>query len=123
MRTLFFLMIRRPPRSTLFPYTTLFRSERTPRARTARPLTLLPDQLPAQQQAKIVLEDAYHVGRQASVRLAAQVRDVDRDPPARFEFADALGEHVGQHLQVLEVRRRDALAREFLLEIGRASCR
>src|SRR3954462_6714148 len=25
-RSLFFLMIRRPPRSTLFPYTTLFRS-------------------------------------------------------------------------------------------------
>src|SRR5260370_9796557 len=25
----FFLMIRRPPRSTLFPYTTLFRSKRT----------------------------------------------------------------------------------------------
>src|SRR5579875_3965855 len=25
---LFFLMIRRPPRSTLFPYTTLFRSRR-----------------------------------------------------------------------------------------------
>src|SRR3712207_8285496 len=25
-RQLFFLMIRRPPRSTLFPYTTLFRS-------------------------------------------------------------------------------------------------
>ena len=26
----FFLMIRRPPRSTLFPYTTLFRSVKTP---------------------------------------------------------------------------------------------
>src|SRR3712207_9068085 len=26
--TFFFLMIRRPPRSTLFPYTTLFRSSR-----------------------------------------------------------------------------------------------
>src|SRR5215475_15599763 len=26
----FFLMIRRPPRSTLFPYTTLFRSARRP---------------------------------------------------------------------------------------------
>src|SRR5256885_7651580 len=26
----FFLMIRRPPRSTLFPYTTLFRSRQTP---------------------------------------------------------------------------------------------
>src|SRR6266516_1262428 len=31
----FFLMIRRPPRSTLFPYTTLFRSARPPRARDA----------------------------------------------------------------------------------------
>src|SRR2546421_10855520 len=29
----FFLMIRRPPRSTLFPYTTLFRSAAQPRAR------------------------------------------------------------------------------------------
>src|SRR4051794_41633355 len=28
----FFLMIRRPPRSTLFPYTTLFRSRRRRRA-------------------------------------------------------------------------------------------
>src|SRR3712207_9329915 len=27
MNVVFFLMIRRPPRSTLFPYTTLFRSE------------------------------------------------------------------------------------------------
>src|SRR6266702_7998057 len=27
-RFFFFLMIRRPPRSTLFPYTTLFRSQR-----------------------------------------------------------------------------------------------
>src|SRR3712207_7642937 len=29
----FFLMIRRPPRSTLFPYTTLFRSKLTVRRR------------------------------------------------------------------------------------------
>src|SRR2546426_9119762 len=33
-QSFFFLMIRRPPRSTLFPYTTLFRSRR----RGARPL-------------------------------------------------------------------------------------
>src|SRR5215216_6250947 len=32
----FFLMIRRPPRSTLFPYTTLFRSPSSPRPCTAR---------------------------------------------------------------------------------------
>src|SRR6266536_5348000 len=33
----FFLMIRRPPRSTLFPYTTLFRS---PRPQLRRPRSL-----------------------------------------------------------------------------------
>src|SRR5215470_13651199 len=32
----FFLMIRRPPRSTLFPYTTLFRSSPTPFAFSSR---------------------------------------------------------------------------------------
>src|SRR5215204_7100808 len=32
----FFLMIRRPPRSTLFPYTTLFRSRRGCRRSCAR---------------------------------------------------------------------------------------
>src|SRR5258708_28419702 len=40
----FFLMIRRPPRSTLFPYTTLFRSpakrpRRRSRSRPSRPRT------------------------------------------------------------------------------------
>src|SRR5688572_31623533 len=35
----FFLMIRRPPRSTLFPYTTLFRSQEPPKLRLA-PLAL-----------------------------------------------------------------------------------
>src|SRR5215813_14633305 len=39
----FFLMIRRPPRSTLFPYTTLFRSRAPPqRARPPRPRTVQP---------------------------------------------------------------------------------
>src|ERR1039457_7525089 len=35
---IFFLMIRRPPRSTLFPYTTLFRSPRSTARPTAHPL-------------------------------------------------------------------------------------
>src|SRR6266567_4959088 len=33
----FFLMIRRPPRSTLFPYTTLFRPGHAPRLRLGPP--------------------------------------------------------------------------------------
>src|SRR3712207_8357277 len=37
-------MIRRPPRSTLFPYTTLFRSERSVRSRSAAfMMTATPD--------------------------------------------------------------------------------
>src|SRR5438093_10152063 len=34
--TFFFLLIRRPPRSTLFPYTTLFRSPGTPKESEAK---------------------------------------------------------------------------------------
>src|SRR3712207_6997401 len=37
----FFLMIRRPPRSTLFPYTTLFRSRRALRPQGRWPRALL----------------------------------------------------------------------------------
>src|SRR3712207_6869276 len=37
----FFLMIRRPPRSTLFPYTTLFRSSLPWRAATPTPRPLV----------------------------------------------------------------------------------
>src|SRR3712207_9352889 len=37
MTLFFFLMIRRPPRSTLFPYTTLFRSQDACRPRRAHP--------------------------------------------------------------------------------------
>src|SRR6266853_6997941 len=35
----FFLMIRRPPRSTLFPYTTLFRSRGAARSRSLQKVT------------------------------------------------------------------------------------
>src|SRR5258707_11993431 len=40
----FFLMIRRPPRSTLFPYTTLFRSPKFP-AWLGSPLSLVAEPL------------------------------------------------------------------------------
>ena len=38
-----------------------------------------------------------------------EVCDVYGYPSARFEFADAFGEHLSQHLQVLDVGRRDVL--------------
>src|SRR3712207_7924297 len=46
MITFFFLMIRRPPRSTLFPYTTLFRSPPSARASTPDPVAARDDGLP-----------------------------------------------------------------------------
>src|SRR5260221_8282602 len=42
----FFLMIRRPPRSTLFPYTTLFRSRETLLAARRLVAAAIPEQRP-----------------------------------------------------------------------------
>src|SRR5258708_12820123 len=49
---IFFLMIRRPPRSTLFPYTTLFRS--SGRAKTSTIRAVGNDQLDAQTSARLL---------------------------------------------------------------------
>src|SRR5690349_22750191 len=45
-------MIRRPPRSTLFPYTTLFRSRRARHLRRRRSGGVRPDHLRAAQQVR-----------------------------------------------------------------------
>src|SRR3989475_13190732 len=85
----FFLMIRRPPRSTLFPYTTLFRSLYAgSRTTHGRGLRLLPDRLrawrysvqrpagaagPGRREARrTARRDAAHGGR-AGRRAAARV--------------------------------------------------
>ncbi len=99
-------------------------AERSPRARAGGAFALLPDHLTTEQEAEVVLEDADHVGREAAIRLAAEVRDVDRDPAAGLERSDAFGEHIAKQLQVLEVGGRYALAFELLFvllarEVGR----
>src|SRR5947208_6870613 len=48
----FFLLIRRPPGSTLFPYTTLFRSGWRSRCRPAHPQAATPHPLPQGQPAR-----------------------------------------------------------------------
>src|SRR3712207_7946151 len=58
MYIFFFLMIRRPPRSTLFPYTTLFRSDGMS-VRSAWPSWLSP--IGWGQQARPYAEDAWWV--------------------------------------------------------------
>src|SRR3712207_9236227 len=54
-RCFFFLMIRRPPRSTLFPYTTLFRSiELTRASRGGTPVKTDQDTVPAQSSTRLI---------------------------------------------------------------------
>src|SRR5438067_6352227 len=52
----FFLMIRRPPRSTLFPYTTLFRSQYDKFRQVNRFLELVDDVLPQRALRKDIVD-------------------------------------------------------------------
>src|SRR3712207_8684523 len=79
MITFFFLMIRRPPRSTLFPYTTLFRSIRLRAAVALRAAAARP--------AAVVLECRAGVDG----RLATQGPVEPRDGALLHELQLALG--------------------------------
>src|SRR4030095_13325304 len=85
---LFFLMIRRPPRSTLFPYTTLFRSPRSWMRRLSAFLLLLSFEASAQLPDKVTLEEVLRIVSEGP-RVAASQRDADavraeRDAAGRF---------------------------------------
>src|SRR3712207_7820592 len=63
----FFLMIRRPPRSTLFPYTTLFRSSLGCKTSHGRPAITSPASAPPTPTASIPSPPAF--GDRKSTRL------------------------------------------------------
>src|SRR3712207_9456569 len=88
----FFLMIRRPPRSTLFPYTTLFRSLR----RRAGPRHALPELL----------------RRRAPLRVAGRTRPVGS---ARRPVADGRRPHRSEE-HTSELQSRQYLVCRLLLE-------
>src|SRR2546427_12350128 len=84
--SLFFLMIRRPPRSTLFPYTTLFRSRAAEADVVVVNHHLLASDLAVRmasdnwQEAavlppyrRLVLDEAHHLEDVAAMHLGAQV--------------------------------------------------
>src|SRR3712207_9421313 len=101
MRDFFFLMIRRPPRSTLFPYTTLFRSRRPARR---------DDQLPLRDPAVV------RVGGRARGRRDAR----GRDPRSAARRALLRGARAGDRLRseehTSELQSRQYLVCRLLLE-------
>src|SRR3712207_8639097 len=90
----FFLMIRRPPRSTLFPYTTLFRSRE-------------------QQQAQRVA-----LGVQGAVRVAGEHEDADRlaaDTAQRAEVRGRRRAHRGHRHGRSEEHTSELQSRQYLV--------
>src|SRR6266446_10541751 len=83
---IFFLMIRRPPRSTLFPYTTLFRSRaRSPldRRPCAPPrFARKPPILPASENSRTALAALRPRGWPAPFSLSLQRQQKPRETPA-----------------------------------------
>src|SRR5687767_11367989 len=75
----FFLMIRRPPRSTLFPYTTLFRSH--------LPLEVRGDLMPS---AGVGVDDRR---RQLGQRAARAAGAIDPSPEPGMHIAPGVGQH------------------------------
>src|SRR3712207_8509374 len=69
--TFFFLMIRRPPRSTLFPYTTLFRSQSDDLDQFAR-LQRLPGRPAVEHQEMVERVLARHVAGEAGEGLRSE---------------------------------------------------
>src|SRR3712207_9157843 len=92
-QVIFFRMMRRPPRSTRFPYTTLFRSEMQGRGRLA--LAILVEQL-RREEFELTVGRPQVVTKQIDGKLHEPVERVTIDTP---------GEYVGTLTQALAVRR------------------
>src|SRR3989442_8493263 len=71
-------MIRRPPRSTLFPYTTLFRSGQITLEQVARHVSLSPDHFTRKFRASTGLTFAEYLTCVRVERYSAKVSPVDR---------------------------------------------
>src|SRR3712207_8834248 len=93
-------MIRRPPRSTLFPYTTLFRSKKTPSGQWATPATLL-DEL-----------------AQAGHELPAKILEWRQLAKLKSTYTDTLQEHMNPRSEehTSELQSRQYLVCRLLLE-------
>src|SRR2546429_3163713 len=114
----FFLMIRRPPRSTLFPYTTLFRSQNG-LMRTR----MVPFRRRVQRLARIVRQAAADTGKRAELTIEGASGELDRQVLERMlpPFEHMLRNAVVHGIEKPEerVRRGKAETGRILLELHR----
>src|SRR2546421_5915633 len=110
-------MIRRPPRSTLFPYTTLFRSSLSPRRFLFFPELVVEHEFGHQYWYGMVatneFEDAWldeGVNSYTEVKIMEDV--LGRDTSFLNQFGITAGEHEVQHLQFIGVADLDPMARK-----------
>src|SRR3712207_7239137 len=101
--SVFFLMIRRPPRSTLFPYTTLFRSCWHPRRRARHPGQ------PVDEAPDAVVEGTLHVAAELE-----GVRGLHAHPPMDERRDEARRVRSEEHTS--ELQSRQYLVCRLLLE-------
>src|SRR3712207_8253501 len=88
---MFFLMIRRPPRSTLFPYTTLFRSRRVdlPNCRAELVTPEFSDMSVLYLHGGAFLVGGRHLHRQMTSRFAGSLRARLRSKSTRLNSSHA----------------------------------
>src|SRR6266511_5947526 len=93
----FFFMIRRPPRSTLFPYTTLFRSRAGTRSPTtpARPRSASASSSSARDRKSTRLNSSHVKSSYAAFCLQKKTTDDERRAHARP--TNAIRDYGGQH--------------------------
>src|SRR3712207_9446144 len=106
-------MIRRPPRSTLFPYTTLFRSQGL--AVVGHPLVYLDPPPTRHQRLRVLQEQVVNV----VALLAPHLQDVAETLGREERGLDAATLYQGIRHQGCAVHERAAVGKQ----IGRASCR
>src|SRR3712207_9132216 len=115
--SLFFLMIRRPPRSTLFPYTTLFRSR-------AEHVQLLPDDANVRDvAARVRLPEELLVEAIDAGRLRLREDSPLAGRTIVFHGHCHQKAEAGTAATVALLQRIPGVTVQELDEIGRASCR
>src|SRR3990167_5424468 len=87
MPSFFFLMIRRPPRSTLFPYTTLFRSTfLKTRPVLLEPVMKVEIEVPSQYQGPVAGELTSRRGRIVSTEVKGAFATIEGEVPLAETF-------------------------------------